>query len=333
MNIWERRNLAYFDRRQRLLAEERQRQQQQQQQGGDVSVSGEESTTTDSNEEEEPQAGVPLELSVPLSSVQRDQQERQIARPTGFICAADDPQWREMTSRNIMGDYDPQRASRDPAYQYAWTSCQRLVNMRRSGVNPDDFIPTNPRLAALLEHRRRENARERHDEETVLRQQQEGHSSSFHQGRRRAVDQQPDTGAEAEGNATTLPGNMLATQATECYQLNENEVHRLQRESQASSSSNNSLKRSSTGSSREKRVTNRPHLSYYLALPYPTQHLTKSVMCTSCNCALYTTPVAMRFFCQTCGRLSSTPRCDDEVRYEEKMQDAEDQDAYMMSSC
>jgi len=52
MNIWERRNLAYFDRRQRLLAEERQRQQQQQQQGGDVSVSGEESTTTDSNEEE-----------------------------------------------------------------------------------------------------------------------------------------------------------------------------------------------------------------------------------------------------------------------------------------
>ena len=173
MNIWERRNLAYFDRRQRLLAEERQRQQQQQQQGGDVSVSGEESTTTDSNEEEEPQAGVPLELSVPLSSVQRDQQERQIDRPTGFICAADDPQWREMTSRNIMGDYDPQRASRDPAYQYAWTSCQRLVNMRRSGVNPDDFIPTNPRLAALLEHRRRENARERHEEESAKRQQQQ----------------------------------------------------------------------------------------------------------------------------------------------------------------
>eukprot|EP00984_Skeletonema_dohrnii_P024216 scaffold13318_cov80-Skeletonema_dohrnii-CCMP3373.AAC.1 len=84
MNIWERRNLAYFDRRQRLLAEERQRQQhQQQQQGGDVNVSGEESTTTDNNEEEEPQAGVPLEieLSEPLSSVQRvDQQEQQIAR-------------------------------------------------------------------------------------------------------------------------------------------------------------------------------------------------------------------------------------------------------------
>jgi len=334
MNIWERRNLAYFDRRQRLLAEERQRQQhQQQQQGGDVNVSGEESTTTDNNEEEEPQAGVPLEieLSEPLSSVQRvDQQEQQIARPSGFICAADDPQWREMTSHNIMGDYDPQRASRDPAYQYAWTSCQRLVNMRRSGVNPDDFIPTNPRLAALLEHRRRENARERLEEETALRQQQqEGHSSSFHQGR--AVEQQQDTDAEAEGNATTLPGNMLATQATEYIRLNENEVHRLQRESQSQASSN-SLKRSSSGSSREKRVTNRPHLSYYLALPYPTQHLTKSVMCTSCNCALYTTPVAMRFFCQTCGHLSSTPRRDDEVRYEEKMQDAEDQDAYTSSS-
>eukprot|EP00985_Skeletonema_marinoi_P029971 scaffold29880_cov113-Skeletonema_marinoi.AAC.1 len=180
------------------------------------------------------------------SHKQRDQQEQQIAPPSGFICAADDPQWREMTSHNIMGDYDPQRASRDPAYQYAWTSCQRLVNMRRSGVNPDDFIPTNPRLAALLEHRRRENARERHEEETVLQQQQEDHSSSFHQGRRRAVDQQPDTGVE--GDATTLPGNMLATQATEYNRLNE--VHRLQRESQASS---NNLKRSSSGSSREKR--------------------------------------------------------------------------------
>eukprot|EP00984_Skeletonema_dohrnii_P032770 scaffold27458_cov78-Skeletonema_dohrnii-CCMP3373.AAC.1 len=57
-----------------------------------------------------------------------------------------------------------------------------VETLRRSGVNPDDFIPTNPRLVALLEHRRRENARERLEEKTVLRQQQqEGHSSSFHQ--------------------------------------------------------------------------------------------------------------------------------------------------------
>eukprot|EP00984_Skeletonema_dohrnii_P029917 scaffold20884_cov150-Skeletonema_dohrnii-CCMP3373.AAC.6 len=37
MTIWERRNLAYFDRRQRLLAEDEERErQQQEQQGGEL---------------------------------------------------------------------------------------------------------------------------------------------------------------------------------------------------------------------------------------------------------------------------------------------------------
>jgi len=304
MLIWERRNLAYFDRRQRLLAEERQQQQQ----------------------------GV--DMSAPLSSVQRDQQqqqqqgqEQQGQEQPRFICAADDPQWREMSSRNIMGDYDPQRASREPAYQNAWISCQQLVNMNRPGADPNDFVPTNPRLAALLEDRKREIARERHEEQIALsqsqRQQQreEGHFS-FRQG---GVADQQDT--DAEGDAVTPPGNMAAAQATEGKVLNQ--VHRLQRTSQSSSSSSSSRKRSSSGSSREKHVSNGPDRSYYLALPYATSHFFKSVVCTSCNCAVYTTPVAMRFFCQNCGRASSIPRCNDEFGYEEKMQDAEDQDVYM----
>ena len=288
MRIWERRNLAHFDRRQRKLAEERQRQQQQQQQGADMSE--EESVAAHSTEAEE------QELSAPLSSVQRDQQQ-QLSHQARFTCAADSPQWREMTSRNIMGDdYDPQRASREPAYRNAWISCQRLVNMNRSGVDPNDLVPTNPRLAALLEHRKLEIARERHEEETALSQRQQKHQ------------EQGDVDAEGEAAAPAA------------------QVHRLQPPSQSSS---NNRKRSSSGSSRETHVTNGPDSSYYLAMPHATSHFFKSVVCNRCNCALYTAPVAMRFFCQNCGRVSSIPRCNDESRYEEKMQDAEDQDVYM----
>ena len=321
MRIWERRNLAYFDRRQRKLAEERQRQQQQQE---EADMSGEESVTTHSTEVDE------QELSAPLSSLPRDQQQQeqqqqqQHSRQARFICAADDPKWREMTSRNIMGDYDPQRASRDPAYRHAWVSCQRLVNMNTSGVDPNDFVPTNPRLAALLEHMKHEIARERHEEETALsqqRQQQEQGHFAFRQGR---LAGEQDTDAEGEAVTPRAPGNMLAAQATEDSVLNQ--VHRLQPTSQSSS---NSRKRSASGSSREMHVTKGPDSTYYLALPYATSQFFKSVVCSCCNCALYTTPVAMRFFCQVCGRVSSIPRCNDESRYEEKMQDAEDQHVSM----
>ena len=313
MAIWERRNLKHFDRRQRLLAEQRQRQQQlhQQEQQQEDDMIREESVLTSNNEVEEPQVDAPLESLAASSSVARRHQQPQ---PQRFICAADDPQWREITSRNIMGDYDPHRASREPAYLTAWMACQRLVNMNRSGVDPDDFIPTNPRLAALLEHRKREIARERHEEETALRQQRE---DFFRQ--REAVDQQGlDMDIDAEGDAATLPGNMLSAQAA-TEEKRSNQVHRLQRESQGSSNS-------------RKRVSSGGGTGFYMALPYPTQQLFKAVVCSSCNCALYTTPVALRFFCQTCGRLSSVPRGSDEERYEEKMQDAEDQDFYISSS-
>ena len=73
-----------------------------------------------------------------------------------------------------MGDYyDPERASREPAYHNAWISCERLVNMNRSGASAGNFIPTNPRLAALLELRRLEVAQERYAEKFP------GGSSSF----------------------------------------------------------------------------------------------------------------------------------------------------------
>ena len=48
-----------------------------------------------------------------------------------------------------MGEYNPERAMREPDYHTAWMPCERLVNMNRSDVDPNDFIPSNPRLAAL----------------------------------------------------------------------------------------------------------------------------------------------------------------------------------------
>jgi hypothetical protein len=318
MTIWERRNLAYFDRRQRLLAEERERQRREEQQG-DAAMSGEEVSAASGTEVEQQQKGVPRDFSAPLSSVQREQQQQQARPPAAFRCASDDPVWRDITSRNIMGEYDPHRANTEPAYQNAWMSCQRLVNMHRSGADPDDFIPTNPRLAALLEHRKREIARERYEEEIALRQRQQEVHSSFHQGGA-AGHQGVDDDAAA---SSSPPGDLVASQAVEYERWNQ--ARRLQqREFHCSS---NSLKSYSTASSNgEKSVTNGQNRSYYLALPYPTQQLIKYVVCTSCNCALYTSPVAKRFFCQTCGRVSPIPRLDDD---EEKMQDAEDQDVHM----
>jgi len=270
MIIWERRNLAYFDRRQRLLAEQRQRQQQPQQ-GEDMN--------RDSTEVEEPQVGVPPELSAAASSsVPRDQQQPQqrfSRQTTGFMCAADHPQWRETTSRNIMGDYDPHshRARREPAYLHAWMASQRLVNMNRSGVDRDDFIPTNPQLAAFRQG-----------------------EAVDHQGMGMDIDAEGDTAA-----AATSPDKMLSAQtATE-----EKRSSQVQREAQGSTTG----KRSSSGNSLERHVTT----AYYVALSYPTQQL-KAVLCASCNCALYTAPVAMRFFCQACGRLSFVPSGNDEER-------------------
>ncbi len=46
----------------------------------------------------------------------------------------------------MMGEYDPERARTEIAYHDAWVSCERLVNMRRSGENAaagNNFIPAN----------------------------------------------------------------------------------------------------------------------------------------------------------------------------------------------
>jgi hypothetical protein len=128
--IWERRNLAYFDRHQRKLAEER---QQQGLSGCDDDSVDHHSSSSDSSASFQEQLGAEAAPSVQ----QRGQQRHQLTRPAGFVCAADSPQWRAFTSRNIFGDYDPERASREPAYHNAWISCERLVNITDQVLLPE----------------------------------------------------------------------------------------------------------------------------------------------------------------------------------------------------
>lgn len=278
MNLWERRNLYYFDRRQRLLAEAEQKQEQEEQQ----QCQQEDDMVEEDGDEE-------MEQSY----------------------ASENPQWEDVTSRNIMGDYDPQRNT-DPVYQNAWMSCQRLVNMNRSVSSADSYIPSNPRLAALLENQRAEMARERHQEEEY----RQGNFSTHYQGG--AVE---EVGMEVDGGATSstcCPTHQAYSASVTAQAAQAAEYERLSEAHRRSMS----VKNSSSG--RKEKSTKVK--SYYLALPYQTQQFVKSVFCTTCNCPLYTIPVAKKFFCQTCGSISSVPR----QGYEEgKIQDAEDQGVLM----
>ena len=284
MNLWERRNLYYFDRRQRLLAEAEQKQEQEEQQ----QCQQEDDMGEEDGDEE-------MEQSY----------------------ASENPQWEDVTSRNIMGDYDPQRNT-DPAapvYQNAWMSCQRLVNMNRSVSSADSYIPSNPRLAALLENQRAEMARERHQEEEY--RQGNYFSTHYQDGAVEEVGMEVDGGATSSTCCPTHQAYSASVTTAQAAQAAEYE--RLSEAHRRSVSGKNN---SSSG----KKEKSTQVKSYYLALPYQTQQFVKSVFCTTCNCSLYTIPVAKMFFCQTCGSISSVPR----QGYEEgKIQDAEDQGVLM----
>jgi len=308
--IWERRNLAYYNRRQRKLAEaeEKERQQQQDLSGDDPMAHDSCSINSSSSSSSAQDYLGPddVELSAPPSESVNDLQQP-LTRPEGFLCAADCPEWRDFTSRNIMGEYDPERASREPGYRSGWLSCERLVNMNRTGATAGNFIPTNPRLAALMEHRRLEVARERCEEEAMRRQQQQSQGGDFF-----------------------TPS--AAQQAAEYDRLNQ--VHRLQQQRESASSP----KCSSSGSLAEEKMHGQgsvqvqpPVSSFYLALANPTQQLTKPVRCDRCNLSMFTAVPARQFFCQTCGCVSSVPSQGAESLYDEKMQDAEDLDCKMSS--
>lgn len=319
--LWERRNLAYFDRRQRKLAEARQ-QRQHQQQEDDLSEGDDYSSSSCSSDSSNGTAAA----QASSSSSPPPQRGQPLTRPPGYVCAADDPQWQALTSRNIMGDYDPERASREPAYHDAWVSCERLVNMHKSCA-AGNFIPTNPRLAALLEHRRIEVARERFEEAEALKQFPQAGAQQEHDN-----DMMLDDSASQElSSFKSLSTQATAEQAAEYKRLNQ--AHRLQQQDSEAHAQDNlkspPLEKSSAG---EKSAHPPVKNNFYMALPFPTPQLPKSVYCDTCNCELFTSPLAKRFFCQTCGCVACVPVSPNDVdaSFDEKMQDAEDEDHQLM---
>jgi len=76
-----------------------------------------------------------------------------------------------------------------------------------------------------------------------------------------------------------------------------------------------------------KGTTLAPQAGYFYAFIYPTQYNSKGVTCPCCRMHVYTNPLAVNMFCQSCGRLSRVGGDDDlESRWEGKMQEVEDMD-------
>lgn len=318
--IWQRRNLAYFDRRQRKIEEEGQRSSShssnevaQQHSGGVSGSSG--------------------EVPPPPAAAASAQNQT-----SAYGDATENPVWRDVTSRNMMGEYDPQNT--DPAYHNSWMACQRLVDMHRPEAleAANNFIPSNPRLAALLENQRLENARGRYEEQqqgsSTRRRQREWSSAPFfpqHQD-----DQGMDVGASSTtttfGASSTTSSSSLPPTSYIAYQQQVAEYERLhqaymlqQRQRQRTAANSSPESDSSSRSSKYKSVDSAGQ-NCYMALPQTTKTLTRPCVCTGCNSALYTAALAKRIYCQTCGCITSLPRMDAEACYEEKMQDAADFD-------
>lgn len=335
--IWQRRNLAYFDRRQRM-AEEREGQQS----------ASSSSPPNSSNEVAQQHSGgvsgssgevPPPRVNPPTAAASAQNQT------SAYGDATENPVWRDVTSRNMMGEYDPQNT--DPAYHNSWMACQRLVDMHRPEAleAANNFIPSNPRLAALLENQRLENARERYEEQqhgssTRRRQREWSSAPSFPQdqdGQGMDVDEDGEgVGASSPtttfGASSTTSSSSLPPTSSIAYQQQVAEYERLhqaymlqqrQRQQTASNSSPDTESDSSSRSSKYKSVDSAGQ-NCYIALPQTTRTLTRPCVCTGCNLALYTAALAKRFYCQSCGCVTSLPRMDAEACYEEKMQDAAD---------
>lgn len=180
-------------------------------------------------------------------------------------------------------------------------------------------------------------AQERYQQEVARRQQQQFQAA--------AVLPPYASAAPSNQQEQAIPlfasSTAAAQQAAEYERLNQAHLSQQQREASAQGGGgdkSSSSEEQSSSPSEDKSVRPTPAFytptaenSYYMALPYPTQHLTKSVTCQRCNCRLYTSPLAKRFYCQTCCSVAAVPFQNEDARFEEKMQDVEDVDYAAMT--
>ncbi len=230
--------------------------------------------------------------------------------------------WRRAISRNVMGEYNPNDP--DPSYHDAYHAYQRFVDMHKPGV-ADNFVPSTPGLAALMEQRRYLMARQGHLDSLV------NHQAAAHNEHQGVQQMQTSTSSckagitsssspqdSQEKNASTNTPD-CSTAASVRKLLNKSqEDGKLEDESSSSSNNNNKLGGGDDGSRR-----------FFYAFSYPTQCNNKKVTCSGCLVDLYTNPLATNFFCQPCGTVTSVlddkrGEGGDEAMWEEKMQDVED---------
>lgn len=219
-------------------------------------------------------------------------------------------------TENIMGEYDPR-------YHDAWMACERYANMNRPGIS-ENYVPSTPGMALLLEQTRQQKAKVRYEEEMKRRQQEESARQQLellYAEQRRIAQGGKVPSPTTIGGLLPCVASINSNASTSLYQSaladQVREYERLRRSAQDARSEDDKK----PPPTKKGPVTQR----YYLATSYATQAQTKPVSCNFCSASMYTNQVADRYFCQKCGHISEC--CDDEdARWEGKMQDAEDMD-------
>ena len=268
--------------------------------------------------------------------------------------------WRRAISRNVMGEYNPNDP--DPSYHDAYHAYQRFVDMHKPGV-ADNFVPSTPGLAALMEQRRYLMARQGHLDSLVNQQAMQTSTSSCKAG----ITSSSSPQDSQVKNASTNTSDCSIRQSLSCddiiRRISEQDEEVMQsdqpstlgsappfpkKSSILSRSDNTALvaaasmrkllnKSQEGGKLEDESSSNNNKLGggddgsrrFFYAFSYPTQCNNKKVSCSGCLVDLYTNPLATNFFCQPCGTVTSVlddkrGEGGDEAMWEEKMQDVED---------
>lgn len=237
--------------------------------------------------------------------------------------------WKSAVSRNVMGEFDPHNT--DPTYQNSYHAYQRFVDTNQPGM-ADNYVASTPGLAVLMEQRRHLIARQRHFDLQLQQMQTSDRVSSCQSdnsgqgGDSRMMSHSSPLHQNLDNTARAK--ELRAGYGDPPRYVTSNPTHASAAASaQAPDNKNLSYTHSKVESvqSSTKDPTSIQNTGYFYAFTYPTSSNCKAVTCTRCREQVYTTPLAVNMFCQSCGRISAVEE-DLESRWEGKMQDAEDMD-------
>ena len=347
MEIWLQRNeeigerVRRRDERRRLAAEEAASAAEDPRGGGGEE---EQPTTSDTANQANAAAALADDLDVSLrsQSASDDGSSGADGSVGNFQHAASVTQsdaWRRAISRNVMGEYNPNDP--DPSYHDAYHAYQRFVDMHKPGV-ADNFVPSTPGLAALMEQRRYLMARQGHLDSLVNQQAMQTSTSSCKAG----ITSSSSPQDSQVKNASTNTSDCSIRQSLSCddiiRRISEQDEEVMQsdqlstsgsappfpKKSSILSRSDNTalvaaasmrklLNKSQEGGKLEDELSSSSNNNnklgggddgsrrFFYAFSYPTQCNNKKVTCSGCLVDLYTNPLATNFFCQPCGTVTS----------------------------